>query len=90
MIIIKKIALLLAIVFSYCQSVTAQEGMLKVTWDGGSKVVNSYECGEPDSYDLGLLRAVDTQLTFEFGDDINGTGYSETTPIIVHKNKIYI
>lgn len=85
---INKIALLLAIVFSYCQSVTAQD-MLKVTWDNGSKEVYSYECEGPDSHDLELLR-VDTQLTFEFGDEINGTENSLTAPIMVHKNKKYI
>lgn len=69
--IIKKIALLLAIVFSYCQSVTAQEPkMLKVTWDNGSKEVYSYEC-EGDFYDIGLLPAVNTYLTFQFGEIMN-------------------
>lgn len=72
--IIKKIALLLAIVFSYCQSVTAQEPkMLKVTWDNGSKEVCSDQC-EVEFYDIGLLPAVNTNLTFQFGE--NGTDYN--------------
>ena len=68
--IIKKITLLLAIVFSYCQSVTAQETKLKVTYDNGSKEVYSYEC-EGDFYDIGLLPAVNTSLTFQFGENEN-------------------
>lgn len=72
--IIKKIALLLAIVFSYCQSVTAQEPKLKVTWDNGSKEVYFYQCQGDDFYDIGLLPAVKTKLTFQFGE--NGTDYN--------------
>lgn len=72
--IIKKIALLLAIVFSYCQSVTAQEPKLKVTWDNGSKEVYSYQCQGYDFNDIGVLPAVNTKLTFQFGE--NGNNYT--------------
>lgn len=84
--IIKKIALLLAIVFSYCQSVIAQEDMLKVTWDNGSEEVLWFQCNE---FQNRLLRAVDTQLTFEFGDEINKTENCLPGPISVYKNKKY-
>ena len=74
--IIKKIALLLAIVFSYCQSVTAQEPKLKVTWDNGSKEVYFYQCQGDDFYDIGLLPAVNTNLTFQFGENENENNYN--------------
>ena len=75
--IIKKIALLLAIVFSYCQSVTAQEPkMLKVTWDNGSKEVYSSECEGDDFNDIGLLPAVNTKLTFQFGENEKENNYT--------------
>ena len=76
--IIKKIALLLAIVFSYCQSVTAQEPKLKVTWDNGSKEVYYYQCQGDDFYDIGLLPAVNTNLTFQFGENENENNYTFT------------
>ena len=72
--IIKKIALLLAIVFSYCQSVTAQEPKLKVTWDNGSKEVYSDQC-KVEFYDIGLLPAVKTNLTFQFGENEKENDY---------------
>ena len=74
--IIKKIALLLAIVFSYCQSVTAQEPKLKVTWDNGSTEVYFYQCQGDDFYDIGLLPAVNTNLTFQFGENENENNYN--------------
>ena len=75
--IIRKIALLLAIVFSYCQSVTAQEPkMLKVTWDNESKEIYSYECQGYDFHDIGLLPAVNTKLTFQFGENENENNYN--------------
>ena len=73
--IIKKIALLLAIVFSYCQSVTAQEPKLKVTWDNGSTEVYFYECEGDDFHDIGLLPAVNTNLTFQFGENEKENDY---------------
>ena len=73
--IIRKIALLLAIVFSYCQSVTAQEPKLKVTWDNGSKEVYFYECQGYDFHDIGLLPAVNTKLTFQFGENEKENDY---------------
>lgn len=76
--IIKKIALLLAIVFSYCQSVTAQEPkMLKVTWDNGSKEVYSSECEGDDFNDIGVLPAVNTKLTFQFGENENNYTFND-------------
>ena len=74
--IIKKIALLLAIVFSYCQSVTAQEPKLKVTWDNGSTEVYFYECQGYDFHDIGLLPAVNTNLTFQFGENEKENDYN--------------
>ena len=74
--IIKKIALLLAIVFSYCQSVTAQEPKLKVTWDNGSTEVYFYECEGDDFHDIGLLPAVNTNLTFQFGENEKENNYN--------------
>lgn len=75
--IIKKIALLLAIVFSYCQSVTAQDPKLKVTWDNGSKEVYFYECQGYDFHDIGLLPAVNTKLTFQFGENENNFTFND-------------
>lgn len=89
--IIKKIALLLAIVFSYCQSVTAQEPkMLKVTWDNGSKEVYSSECEGYDFHDIGLLPAVNTKLTFQFGENENENNYNfKDDDCFVYENAKY-
>lgn len=88
--IIKKIALLLAIVFSYCQSVTAQEPKLKVTWDNGSTEVYFYQCQGDDFYDIGLLPAVNTKLTFQFGEITNNYSFGPDYCFVKeHENYTY-